>query len=208
MAVDRRVTPAAWLPALFGPALLGLLALALSACAGTPAGGNANLSFTHLQPIRFNATEVQFVDNYRPTLAPPNVEHQYPQTPAAAVRDWARARIAAAGTAGIVRVTVVEASVVEVRLPTREGVGGMFFNEENIRYDGAIEVTIDFIPRAGTTAGPSQARARAVRTQTMLESSTLNQRSTVYFNLLRGMMDDLDQQLAAAIRQYMQAAIQ
>ena len=207
MAVDRRVTPAAWLPALFGPALLGLLALALSACAGTPAGGNANLSFTHLQPIRFNATEVQFVDNYRPTLAPPNVEHQYPQTPAAAVRDWTRARIAAAGAAGVVRVTVVEASVVEVRLPTREGVGGMFFNEENIRYDGAIEVTIDFIPRAGVTVGPSQARARTVRTQTMLESSTLNQRSTIYFNLLRGMMDDLDQQLGAAVRQYMQSAL-
>ena len=90
MAVDRRLSPAAWMPALFG-----LLGLALSACAGTPAGSNLVVTFSHLQPIRFNATEVQFVDNYRPTLAPPNVEHQYPQTPASAVRDWTRARIAA-----------------------------------------------------------------------------------------------------------------
>ncbi|MBM3508077.1 MAG: hypothetical protein FJX64_10335 [Alphaproteobacteria bacterium] len=203
MAVDRRSERhLRWAPALWGVALL-----ALAACAGTTGSNNPTVTFTHLQPLRFNATEVQFVDNYRPPLAPPNVEHQFQQTPAAAVRDWARSRIAAAGQAGTVRVTVVEASVVEVRLTTRKGIGGLFYNEQDTRYDGTVEVTIDFVPRAGVNMPTSQARARAVRTQTMPESSTVNQRSTVYVIVLRGLMEDIDAQLVAAMRQYMAAAI-
>jgi hypothetical protein len=199
MAVDRRGA--------LGAALGGLSALVLAACAGTPASPNPTVTFSHLSPIRFNASEVQFVDNYRPPLAAPNVEHQFQQTPAAAVRDWSRARLAAAGQAGTVRVTVVEGSVKEVQLPTRQGLAGAFYNEENVRYDGVVEVNIEFTPRAGVNVEPSQARARAVRTTTMLESATVNQRNQVYVNLLRGLMEDLDQQLVGVMRQFMQAAI-
>jgi hypothetical protein len=41
----------------------------------------------------------------------------------------------------------------------------------------------------------------------MLESATVNQRNQVYVNLLRGLMEDLDQQLVGVMRQFMQAAI-
>lgn len=189
-------------------ALAGALGLAggltggLASCATPAPPPSGGLTFTNA-PVRFNAAEVQFVDNYRPPLAAPNVEHTFSQTPAAAVRDWTRARIAAAGGSGVVHVTVHDASVVQVRLPTRGGFGGLFFDEQDTRYDAALEVSIEF---AGANRTP-QARSKVVRSQTLPESATVNQRNEVYAQLLKALMDDFDRQMLTDVRRYMGAVI-
>lgn len=195
------------LAASFAPRLaaLGFLAAALAACAATPAPDTVpTVTFTHLAPVRLDAAQVEFVDAYRPTMAPPNVEHQLRQPPATAMRDWVRARIAAVGATGVVRVTVYEASIIAVALPTRQGVGGLLFDEQDTRYEAALEVSIDY---TGRGVGQSQARTRVFRTRTVAESITVNQRNQVYYELLRGLMEDLDRQLIAATRQYLGAVV-
>ncbi len=182
---------------------MAVLALGLGACATAAPPQPGPVAFANAAQVRFDAAEVQFVDNYRPTLAPPNVEHQFNQTPAAAVRDWTRARLAAAGASGVVRVIVHDASVVEVKLPTRPGFGGLLYDEQDTRYDGALEVSIEYSGQGRT----AQTRSRVVRTQTLPESATLNQRTQVYSQLMQGLMDDFDRQMQAGIRQYMGAVI-
>lgn len=181
---------------------LALLApLALTACQ-VPSSINRNpvVTFQNVAPLQFDAAQVEFVDLYRPPLAPPNVEHLLQQTPASAARDWARARIAAVGPTGTVRVTVHDASIVEVKLPTRRGVAGLFYNEQEIRYDAALEVSIEYVGRA---IGAGQARTRVIRTQTVPETLTVNERSQVFYTLLKGLTDDLDRELTASARRYL-----
>lgn len=175
--------------------------LALAACA-VPSSINTNpvVTFNNVSALQFDAAQVEFVDAYRPPLRPPNVEHQLTQTPASAVRDWARARVAAVGPTGTVRVTVYDASIVEVKLPVREGFRGLFYNEQEVRYDAALEVGIDYVGRA---TGAGQARTRVVRNQTVPENLTVNERSQVFYQLLKGLTDDLDRELTASARRYL-----
>lgn len=175
--------------------------VALAACQ-VPSSINQNpvVTFQNVSPLQFDAAQVEFVDAYPPPLTAPNVEHLLQQTPATAARDWARARIAAVGPTGTVRVTVHDASIVEVKLPTRQGVAGLFYNEQEIRYDAALEVSIEYVGRAIVAV---QARTRVIRTQTVPETLTVNERSQVFYTLLKGLTDDLDRELTASARRYL-----
>ena len=56
------------------PALLMVSGLALVGCETPTATAIPALTFAHLEQIRFDAAIVEIVDEYRPTLAAPNVE--------------------------------------------------------------------------------------------------------------------------------------
>ena len=178
--------------------------LALVSCATSDAPMLPELTFAHLAPIRFNAATIEIVDLYRPPLAAPNVEHTFSRSTAAAARAWARQRIAAAGGDGTVTVTIDDASVVAVPLTTRPGVMGLFFDQQSIRYDATLEVTIEY---DGPLVAESSARSRVLKSQTVPESISLNEKDQVFYDLLEGLMQDLDEQLAAAIDQYMTAVL-
>ncbi|MDA0653941.1 MAG: hypothetical protein O3C09_00900 [Proteobacteria bacterium] len=184
---------------------LGVVAgLALASCATSDAPLLPELTFAHLAPIRFNAATVEIVDLYRPPLAAPNVEHTFPRSPAAAARAWARQRVAAAGGNGLVTVTIHDASVVATHLTTRPGVMWLFFDQQSIRYDAVLEVTIEY---DGPLVAESPSRSRVLKSQTVPESISLNEKDRVFYELLEGIMQDLDEQLAAAISQYMGAVL-
>ncbi len=176
--------------------------LALAACQ-VPSSINRNpvVTFQNVSALRFDAAQVEFVDAYRPPLAAPNVEHLLQQTPAAAARDWARARVAAVGPTGTVRVTVHDASIVEVKLPTRRGIAGLFYNEQEVRYYAALEVSIEYV--GGRAIGAGQARTRVIRTETVPETLTVNERSEVFYTLLKGLTDGLDLELPALARRHL-----
>ena len=177
-------------------AALGFV-LAACAAASTPDLGPVKFSGP---PLRLNAQTIEFVDQYRPPLVAPNVDHLLPQTPSAAVRSWATARLQTAGQSGRVRVTIIDARIVAVPLPIRAGIAGAFYDEQETRYDAAIEVSVEYL---GTTQVQNAARTRVVRSRTVPESISVNDRSLAWHDMLRSMMDEVDVQLAAGVRQYL-----
>jgi hypothetical protein len=178
--------------------------LALGACATREPIVLPALTFTHLEPIRFNAATAEVIDQYRPPLAPPYVEHTFPMSPAAAARAWARQRIQAAGAEGSVTVTIHDASVIAVPITTTAGVLGLLFDQQTIRFEASLEVTVEY---RGPLTVESSARSHVSRSRSVPESITLNELDVVFHGLVEGLLQDLDGQLEVAIRQYLAPVI-
>ena len=90
--------------------------------------------------------------------------------------------------------------IVAVPLPIRTGIAGVFYDEQETRYDAAIEVSVEYL---GTTQVQNAARTRVVRSRTVPESISVNDRNLAWHDMLQGMMTELDAQLTAGVRQYL-----
>jgi len=174
--------------------------VALGGCETPAPAAIPTLTFAHLEQIRFDAATIEIIDEYRPTLAAPNVDHLFPTSPAQAARDWAAARIGAGGSTGSVRVIIQNASVVQINLPVRKGVEGLFFNEQDVRYEAILEMSIEY--RRGLLV-TSSVRTEVMRSRTASESMSVNERSQLFFKLTEDLLADLDAEMARNISQYM-----
>lgn len=181
--------------------LFAALLLAAGCETEVPRPGFPELAYSHLPPIRLDVARIEVVQRYRPPARKPNVEHLFPVVPAMAAERWARDRLKAAGSAGVARVTVVYAGVVEVPLKRTGGLAGMFTTEQSERYDGAIEVSIDVLDGAGRTM--ASVSSRAERRRTVPEDITLLGREKVWFELTEAMMNDLNISLERQIREHL-----
>jgi len=179
----------------------GLAVFALSACQSTPPRPAPRpIDFSNFGPILLNAGSVDVVNAYRP-MGGTHVEDRSAVPPAEAVRRWASERLQATGGPGRVRVTIKDASIVEVPLPRTQGVKGYFTTDQAQRYDGRIEVEV---------AGESQDSAGAVfrgMTKSTVTSSTsvaeniaLADREATFLDITRRMIEDLNARLDAGIR--------
>ena len=189
-------------PSLRAAAIAVGLALLPAACEPpAPAPVFAQLTYAHLGAIRLDVAKVEVVDQYVPPLKRPNVEHEFPITPAAAARRWAVERIKAAGTGRTARV-IVRTAVVRVKtLPKSKDLRGLFTVQESERYDGELAMTIEIRSERGFRE--AFAEARATRSRTVLENISLNQRTKVYYEMTEGMMIDLNAELEKNIRTHL-----
>ncbi len=181
-------------------AILSGTALILGACETPVATAIPALTFAHLEPIRFAASTLEIVDEYQPSLVAPNIELEFPTSPAQAAKDWASARIDPAGDTGSVRVIIQNASVVKVDLPVRQGVAGLFFNEQDVRYEAVLEVTIEYRRALFVT---SSVRTEVMRSRTASENISVDARNQLFFKLIEDLLADLDTEMVRNIRQYM-----
>lgn len=163
------------------------------------------LSFSHLRPIRLDVARIEIVSEYRPSTAKPNVEHLFPVKPEAVVRRWAKDRLWPAGPAGVARMTIKRAGVVEVPLKRTSGLRGMLTTDQSERYDGVIEVEIRIFGAGGKQRGI--VRSRAERSRSVAEDITLHERETVWFQMTEAMMNDLNSSLEKQIRSHLQAML-
>jgi len=163
------------------------------------------MSFAHLAPIKLDVMRVEVTSEYQAPLKPPNVEHLFPTSPEAAMRVWARDRLQAVGNAKIAHVIVREASVTEATLPVDKGFTGMFKDQQSERYDAALSAEVVIRDSRGQPL--AQASGRVVRSRTVTESVTLNQREQIWFEMAESLVKDLDQVLERNIRDYMAAYI-
>ena len=185
------------------PALRSILAGAaalvlLASCqSGPPRPTFPELSYAHLAPIQINVATVDVVREYVSPGVKPNVEQLFPLLPAAVVERWARDRLRPVGTEGVARVVIKQASVVEMPLPRTQGVRGALTTDQSERYDGVLEVTIEASRRSdGRRAMVS---SRAMRSRTVPEDITLNDREKVWFELTEALMNDLNASLERQI---------
>ncbi len=182
-------------------AILSCLGVFLAACTTVaPAPGFPDLTYGHLPPIRLDVAAVEIVDAYSPPLRDPNVEHRAPAQPAVAARRWAEDRLVAAGNRGGRAVyTIRDASIIEIKLEPTSGLKGVFIKDQSERYDARLAVELAIFDATGSQRG--NATATATRSRTVPENVTLNERERIWFQMVEGMMADLNRELEKAIGQ-------
>jgi len=187
--------------------LLLLFALCgLSACDTPPSREPfPKLTYGHLPPFRLAVARVDVVDEYRPPLAPPNVEQNFPVSPAATAEQWGHDRLQALGGTGRAVYTVLRADAVQVHLAGDQGSGlfGDFTIPQSERYDLNIALRLQIIDPAGQVT--ATVRANATRSRTVAADATLNDRERVWFDMNEQAMNDLNASLEKSIPLYMGA---
>jgi len=181
--------------------VVGIVA-ALSGCANTPNKPTyAEITFSHLDPIRLDVGEIRVESTYKSSLKTPNVEHELPVSIEQAVRRWADDRLQAVGGANAYAVlTITEASVIETQLKKVKGLSGFFTNDQSERYDFKVAAELKIVTINGhkglVTAG-------AQRTKTVPENITLNQREMMYFERTELLLSDFNTQMEKNIRTFL-----
>ena len=179
---------------------LGLVILA--ACEAAPLPPPIpELTYSHLSPIEVAAARIDIVEEYAPPLQAPNVEHKFPTPPAQAVRQWAKDRFRAVGDEGVLRITILDASVIETKLEKTGGLRGAFTADQSERYDARLEVIVE----VRSDRGFREAFASAVveRSRTVAEDVSLHERETVFYEMTKALMEDLNAELEKNIKQFL-----
>jgi len=182
---------------------LGVVGVFVAGCE-TPAPGPQfpDLTWAHLKPLSFKAGSVEIVDEYTAPLKSPNLDHEFPVIPEAALQRWTLDRINAGdGTYRKVRVIIRDASAVGIPLKTKDGVQGLFYKEQAFRIDAALEAVIEVRNDRGFVQ--STALARVKRSRTVPEETSPNDLDRLYFSLLEALMKDFNSRMELEIRTHM-----
>ncbi|MBI1244983.1 MAG: hypothetical protein GC202_08255 [Alphaproteobacteria bacterium] len=188
---------------------IAMPAAALAACGDAPKLPQfPPLTYASLGRFTFEAERFEIAQDYKPPLAPPNVEHLFQQRPTDALRQWATDRLAVTGRGErYVRFVIIDAHVTETELPRATGVRATFTNEQAQRYDGRIEAAIEVRQIRGNFRD-GFATAAATRSRTVAEDITLNDREGVWYDMVQQMMTDVNAELDRQIRANMQRFMQ
>ncbi len=188
---------------------LALPAAALASCADAPTMPQfPPLTYSALGRFTFEAERVEVALDYRPPLAPPNVEHLFIQPPVDVLRRWAGDRLAVSGRGErYLRFVIADAHVTETQLPRQSGVRATFTNEQAQRYDGRIEAALEVRQLRGNFRD-GFATAAATRTRSVAENISLNDRERVWYEMVEQMMGDINAELDRQIRANMQRFMQ
>lgn len=174
----------------------------LSGCERSLAGRPVfqDIRFTAQPPIRIDVAEIVIQDRFEPSFKEPNVEHIFPVTPARAAANWARDRLEATDRASPrrLRVVITDASVRETLLPKTGGVRGAFTTDQAEKYEGTIEMTVELLGERGFPE--ASVSGRALRTQTLPEGVTPNQREQAWHDFTRALVADLDREMEPRLR--------
>lgn len=186
---------------------LALLAIVvLPACAAPPPVRMPDMTFTDRPRFLLDVAEIQVVDQYQPPFRLPNIEHQVPVSPAKAAERWARDRLIPVGASGVAVVTIKDARVIENSLRVTPGVQGVFTKDQAARYDAFIEMSVEIKP-TNIMAPEGAATGRAERSRTVAEGITPNDLDRVLYELVEGLMRDVDLQLDVNIQRFLGAFI-
>lgn len=177
--------------------------LLAAACREPPRVVYPEIGFGDHPQLRIAAGSLEVVDAYHPPLAPPHVEHFSPALPSAVFRRWAEQRLAPAGGAARLRVTIADARIVETRLETNRSVEGALTTERAARLDGRGAVTVTLIGPAGKVL--ANVHGEATRGLFVPEDATLNEREELMFQITEDLAHWLDEVLEANIHEHFAA---
>ena len=183
-----------------------LLALGLlAACKSEPPREQfPEIGFGHLSPIVLRAARLEIERNYRPSGSAPQVE--VPRPPLDAIERWAHERLRTTGQGGVARLTVTDASVVEVALAVGQGLSYSFTTQQAKRYDAHLAVRLDILDPHGFSQG--QVTAEASNSRSIPQKATGREIDEAEFLVVQGAMLDLNAELERNIRQYLTRFVQ
>jgi hypothetical protein len=181
--------------------LFGLLAF--TACDAGPNNRPVEykpLYFTQYQPIYLAVSSIEIVDDYKPPLKPPYIEHLVPYSPSEALGIWVRDRMHAGGGDKMMQVIIRNSSVrVSGGRPT--GLGGLIpFYGDNL-YNAKLEVEM----RIYGESVISEASIFVNATRSMVLSSTAGDdlRNKAFRKLISDMMDEFNAEMEKNLFMYM-----
>jgi hypothetical protein len=177
-------------------------ALGLAACADqAPPPRFPPLSFRTQPPIALDVKSVDVRDEYVPPLRAPNIEHELPVTIAAAVRGWAIDRLQPVGAGDTATLTIKTASAVEQPLPKETGLSATFTQQQASKVTGTVEAVLAIRGADGRIAASTT--ARVVRSTTLPENMSLNERDAALYTFTKDLMTSFDQQMTQNINDYL-----
>ncbi len=179
---------------------LSIIVLLAAACAKPPQLIYPEIVFRDREPIRIAAAALEVIDQYRPPLAAPHVEHLSPALPAIVFRHWAEQRLMPVGGTARLRVTIEDARIVETPLGTDDSLEGALVVEQAARLDGRGAATVVLIDPAGDVV--ARAHGEATRSRSVPEDATLNEREELMFQITEDLAHKLDATLETNIRRY------
>lgn len=192
-------------------ALLIALSMALlAACAQAPEPFKPGpLAFERsTQVMVVDAQEVRLLNHYQSTATRPHAEQQFPVPPAAAVSTWVAKRLRAApgSQAGVLEVTIHDASVIEQPLAKTEGFKGLITDDQDARYTATLAVSFKYYP-TGSIAARATGEVTVSRSRTINERATVSEREAIFHQMTDALMTDFDREANARLRQYFAAYI-
>ena len=174
----------------------------LAGCEAAPAGYTPQpISFAATAPMRVDVAEIRVVENYQSSMHAPNVEYEFATPPAAALKQWAKQRLVAAGPTGVLEVSIDDASVKEVPLPKTEGIKGIFTDDQDARYDARMSITMRLY-NGENAMSVASADVVVERSRSIHEKATIDERERMFDMMTREMIATFDQQATARLRQY------
>ncbi|HWT98940.1 MAG TPA: hypothetical protein VN229_15040 [Terriglobales bacterium] len=177
----------------------GIFALGLLAGCAAPMDDPTypELRFNTQPPIRLNVAAINVTQSYISSVADPYVDQLFPQPPVKAALQWPADRLQAAGADGSLSYDVVNASVTDTKLPRSTGLSSLTTVDQTDRFDLTITVKVSAISGDSTHRGSAQ--VTVTRAQTINEKTTESERNTVWYNMTRDAMQELDTKLSAQI---------
>ena len=180
-------------------ALLGLLFLA--ACVeGPPVSTTPDLTFANFEPIQVNAASVEVIDNYKPPLRDPNVEHSFRLPPYAAAARLLRHQLVAAGSANTLRAVIEDASVIREEIPQDKSFTGYFTQQATARLKGKMLVRFELVDPKAPDIVVGHAEVVARREKTLMEDMSPADRDVATFTLTSDLMDDVNDGLKSIVK--------
>lgn len=161
----------------------------------------ADITFRHLAPLKLDVGEIKVVSEFQSTFKSPHVEHELPVKIDQSVRRWAQDRLQAVGNASAYAVlTIKDASVVEKSLEKSTGVTGLFTKDQSELYEFHVNAELKIVNVNGSTGFVT---AEALRTKSVDEDITLNDRERVYYRQTEVLMRDFDAEMEKNIRNFL-----
>ena len=182
-----------------------VLTLALAGCSSAPppAPEFPRITFQSKPPFRIEVAHIDIDRSYDVPRSAPHVAHLFPESPAQAARNWAVDRLRASGKSGVLHVSIQTADAIEVPLPRTTGLRGAFTRDQSEQYVVTVALRLELSDPA--TGRSAVVDARAERTASTAEDSSMNDRRALWYRMTDGVMSDLDQELERQIRQIVAA---
>ena len=182
------------------------LSLSVTAACSTPppAPSQPQLTYAHKAPIRLDVNAIKIMPAYTPPMRAPNVEHLFPAPPMRAAKNWGTSRLSAAdisASGATARFVILDAGVIEEKLPTTGGIGGYFTVDQGARYTATLKARLEIIDAQGTRI--AFAEATAFRDQTIPENASVNKREDYWFRLTEDLLKDFNREMEAAIQTHL-----
>lgn len=179
----------------------GLCLLLVTACMqAPPATVVPDLTFENTQPVYLNVKSIEIVDEYRPPLKEPNIEHNYQLSPADAVKRLILRQFVANGQDKILRVIIEDAPVIKEDLPTTSGFWSNFTQEPAERFVAHLSLRFELVSQDSPDIILGHARVVADRSRSILKGASLADRDRAFFELTESLMKDMQESFSTIVK--------
>lgn len=183
--------------------------VSLAGCATPPPPApTATIGFVGA-PLRLEVAQVTIDNRYQPPGRAPNVEQLHGVTPSTVARRWLETRVVPVGSGGQGVLSILDASVVQEKLPIKGGLTGFFGDQVDSKLTARLrtELVVTTGRGAGNAVTTYKISVSAEAEQTILQSATLNDRDGAYFALMQDLANQFDKTATSEINRVMSAAL-